>query len=220
MSVITVFRRAGCGGRYIAENVARSLGYHLSDYQTAGSVLREYGLVQFPEIYGSVPDFWDHFTGRGSERDEINSMLRLVTLAQARHGNVVMLGRGCFVPLQGFSDVLNVHLKAPLPVRIKRVMDKHQTTFDEAAAFIEEKDALVDTFVRTSYGLSPDDAALFDVVIDTGTVEPDAAVRWLVEAAGALKSGRDEGATTAAIPVDSVLAGIVSRELGCSDNHQ
>jgi cytidylate kinase len=219
VSVITVFRRAGCGGRYIAESLAQSLGYHLSDYQTAGRVLREYGLVQFPEIYGSAPDFWDHFTRRGSERDEINSMLRLVTLATARHGNVVMLGRGCFAPLQSLSDVLNVHLKAPLPVRIKRVMNEHQMTSDEAAEFIEEKDALVDDFARTSYGLSPDDATLFDLVIDTGKVQPESAVRWLVEAAGALKSGSDDGATTAAIPVDSVLAGIVSRELGCSDNH-
>jgi cytidylate kinase len=220
VSVITVFRRAGCGGRYIAESLARTLGYHLSDYQTAGSVLREYGLVEFPEIYGSVPDFWDHFTGRGSERDEINSMLRLVTLAQARHGNVVMLGRGCFAPLQGLSDVLNVHLKAPLPVRIERVMSEHQLTSDEAAEFIKEKDALVDGFVRTSYGSSPDDATLFDLVIDTGKVELDSAIRWLAEAAGALKSGSDAGGTAAAIPVDSVLAGIVSRQLGCSDSHE
>lgn len=219
MSVITVFRRAGCGGRYIAESLAQSLGYHFSDYQTAGSVLREYGLVQFPEIYGSAPDFWDHFSRRSSERNEINSMLRLVTLAQARHGNVVMLGRGCFAPLQGLSDVLNVHLKAPLSVRIKRVMNELQMTYDEAAEFVEEKDALVDDFARTSYGLSPDDATLFDLVIDTGKVHPESAVRWLIEAASALKSGSDEGITTAAIPVDSVLAEIVSRELGCSTNH-
>jgi cytidylate kinase len=219
VAVITVFRRAGCGGRYVAESLAQSLGYHFSDYQTAGSVLREYGLVQFPEIYGSSPDFWDHFTRRGSERDEMNSMLRLVTLAQARHGNVVMLGRGCFAPLQGLSDVLNVHVKAPLPVRIKRVMDEHQMTSDEASAFIEEKDALVDHFARTSYGVSPDDATLFDLVIDTGKVQPESVVRWLVETAGALKSGSHEGATTATIAVDSVLAGIVSRALGCSDNH-
>ena len=219
MSVITVFRRAGCAGRYIAEGLSQSLGYHLSDYQTAGSVLREYGLVKFPEIYGSSADFWDLFTGRGSERGEINSMLRLVTLAQARHGNVVMLGRGCFAPLQGLSDVLNVHVKAPLPLRTERVMDAHQMTSDEAAAFIEEKDALVDGFARTSHGLSPDDATLFDLVIDTGKVEPDVAIRWLVEAVGALEGGSEDGATTSTLSVDSVLARVVSRELGCSGSH-
>lgn len=212
MSVITVFRQAGCRGRYIAENVAQALCYHSSDYATAERLLLQCGYARTPEVYQSAPDFWGRFTRRGLERDEINSMLRSATRAMAQHGNVVMLGRGCFAPLQGLSDVLNVHLKAPYPLRIERVMQEQQMSKDEATAFVEEKDTLVADFARTSYGLSPDDLTLFDLVIDTGKVHPDVAVRFLVEVACALPGEGDGGPSAAALEVDPVLAEAVSDE--------
>ena len=152
MAVITMFRQAGCKGRYIAEEVARALSYDFADYRTAERLLLQFGLTQVPEVYQSTPDFWDHFTRKGPERDHVNAMLRSVTLAQAQHGNVVLLGRGCFAPLQGLSDVLNVRVKAPLPLRIERVMQDYEMTRDEAIAFVREKDDLVAAFAPTSYG--------------------------------------------------------------------
>lgn len=213
MAVITLFRQAGCRGRYIAENLARALDYHLTDYVVAERILLQCGLPRTQELYDSVPEFWDRFTRRGLERDQINSMLRSVTLAQAHHGNVVMLGRGCFAPLQGLSDVLNVRLRAPLPVRIKRIMAAQHMNIEEATAFVEEKDALVADFARTSYGLPPDDIALFDLIVDTDKVPPDTVVRCLIEAIKALESNGKEGPSAAALRVDPVIAHAVTREL-------
>ncbi len=211
MAVITIFRQAGCEGRYISEKVVRALDYHLADYATAERLLLQYGYETTPKVYESSPDFWDRFTRRGMERDQINSMLRSVTLATAHHGNVVMLGRGCFAPLQGLCDVLHVRVKAALPLRIERIMQKHGMSRDEAADFVAERDSLVADFARTSYGLSPDDLTLFDIVIDTGKVEPDAAVRWLVEAAGNLTC-RPDDPTAATLQVDPVLQRAVAKE--------
>jgi cytidylate kinase len=139
-------------------------------------------------------------------------MLHSVTLAQAQYGNVVMLGRGCFAPLQGLSYVLSVRVTAPLPVRIERVMRDQQITREEATAFIGEKDALVAPFPRTSYGLSPDDLTSFDLVIDTGKVDPDAAIRFLADAARSLSNRVDGGATAAELQVDPVMATAVSED--------
>jgi cytidylate kinase len=212
VAVITVFRQAGDGGRYIAENLAEALGYHLFDYRTAERILMQEGLSQAPKVFKSVTDFWDHFTRKGKERDEVHAMFRWLILATAHHGKVVMLGRGCFAALQGLSDVLNVRLKAPLPVRIKRVMRAHHMTHDEAAAFVVEKDALVADFASDSHGLSPDDLTFFDLVIDTGRVPRDSAVRILVEAVGALIGSRSKGPTAAELQVDSVMEKDVSYE--------
>ena len=212
MAVITVFRQAGCKGRYIAEEVARALGYHFSDYWIAERLLLLHGFSQAPDVYQSVPDFWDRFTRKGPERDAVNSMLREITLAQAQHGDVVMLGRGCFAPLQGLSDVLNVRVKAPLDLRIEQVMSDKQMTEEEATEFVAEKDALVAAFPKTSYGMSPDDPASFDVVIDTGKVDPDEAVRFLTAAVRSLSSTTGGEATTAALEVDSVMAAAVAGE--------
>ncbi|MBN1322280.1 MAG: cytidylate kinase-like family protein [Thermoleophilia bacterium] len=211
MAVITIFRQAGCKGRYIAENVARALDYHFADYATAERLMLQCGFEQTPQVYDSVSDFWDRFTRRGMERDQINAMLRSIVLAAAHHGDVVMLGRGCFAPLQGLCDVINVRVKAPLPLRIERIMEEHNLTKPQAAQFVEEKDALVADFARTSYGLSPDDLTLFDLVIDTSKVDPDAAVRWLVEVAGGLRC-RAGDPTAAALEVAQVPKRAVAKE--------
>jgi cytidylate kinase len=208
-----VFRQAGCKGRYIAESLAGALGYHFADYDTAERLMLQCGYARTSEVYQSVPDFWDRFTRRGLERDEINIALRSVTLAIARHGNVVMLGRGCYAPLQGFSDVINVRLKAPLALRIDRVMQDHQLTPKEAEAFVEEKDMLVADFARSSYGLSLDDLSLFDIVIDTGRANPDSVVGFLVEVVSAQAAdGGEERPSAAALEVDPVIASAVSDE--------
>lgn len=211
MAVITIFRQAGCKGRYIAENVARTLDYHFADYATAERLMLQCGFQQTPQVYDSVSDFWDRFTRRGMERDQINAMLRSIVLATAQHGDVVLLGRGCFAPLQGLCDVINVRVKAPLPLRIERVMEEHDLSKQRATRFVEEKDALVADFARTSYGLSPDDLTLFDLVIDTGKIDSDAAVRWLVEAATSLVC-RPGDPTAAALKVAQVPKRAVAKE--------
>ena len=212
MAVITVFRQAGCKGRHIAEELARTLGYHFSDYWIAERLLLQQGFLHTKDVYQSMPDFWDRFTGRGPERDAINSALRAITLAQARHGNVVMLGRGCFAPLQGLTDVVNVRVKAPLALRIERVMDDKRMAKHEATRFVEERDALVAAFARNSYGASPDNLDLFDLVIDTGKVDPDAAVGFLTDVVRGFSGKRLGEPTTSTLEIDGVILDAVAQE--------
>lgn len=219
MAVITISRQAGSGGRFVAQNLVESLGYHLMDYLTVERILQSYGLEQFKDLYGTLPDFWERFTRKGAERDELNFLLRSVTLAAAHHGNVVMLGRGCFAPLQGMADVLNVRLQAPLDTRIDRIVDRLQLTRDEAEAFVAEKDALVAEFAKHSYGLSPEEAAYFDLVVDTSKVTLDMTVRWITEAAGALMFDKADEGTAAGALVDPLVANLVSEEFQCDALH-
>jgi cytidylate kinase len=212
VAVVTVFREAGSKGRYIAEELARALGYHFSDYWIAERLLLMHGFSETPGVYQTVPDFWDRFTKKGPEREAIVSLLGTITVAQAQHGDVVMLGRGCFALLAGLSDVINVRIKAPLEVRIAQVMIDQQMTEEEATAFVAEKDALVAAFPRNSYGVSPDDPASFDVVIDTGKVDPDEAVRFLAAVVRSLPSSAGGAGTTAALEVDPVMASAVADE--------
>ena len=212
VSVITVYRQVGSRGRYIAENVARTLDCHFTDYQNVERILLQYGYSQVREVYETTPDFWDRFTKKGPERDTINALLQSVSRAEAHHGNVVMLGRGCFAALQELSDVLNVRVTAPLGLRIERVMQDQQMTKDQATAFVAEKDKLVQEFVKSSYGVSPDDWGMFDLVIDTGKVDADAAVRWLVEAVRGLPQSGDPRPPADSLKVDPVIASAVSRE--------
>lgn len=213
MAVITVFRQAGCEGLQIARKLAETLGYGFADYQFAERILLKYGYDEVGEVYKSVPDLWERFTKKGPEREEIHAMLRSVVQAQAHHGNIVLLGRACYAPLQGLSDVLNIRVKAPLPLRISRVMSFLNLSHDEAAAHVEETDKLISEFAKACYGVSADDMSLFDLVIDTGKLHPDTVVQCLADAARALPPKGATNPTAAALEVDPFIARAVAREL-------
>jgi cytidylate kinase len=222
MPVITVSREIGSEGTQIAERAAQALGYHFVDKTTMEKILREYGLAaDFQEEYDSLPSFWSRFTERGELRAIMMDIFPKVTLALAHHGNVLMLGRGCYGTLAGFADVLNVRVQAPMPIRIKRTMVRHDfADLETAEAYVKETDEVRASFVKACYNLELDDARLFDLVIDTGKVPVDMATRWLVEAAGALGNrAPGEEPTTASIEPDFVLAHLVEGVLGCDVAH-
>jgi cytidylate kinase len=222
MPVITVSREIGSEGTQIAERAAQALGYHFVDKTTMEKILREYGLAaDFQEEYDSLPSFWSRFTERGELRAIMMDIFPKVTLALAHHGNVLMLGRGCYGTLAGFADVLNVRVQAPMPIRIKRTMVRHDfADLETAEAYVKETDEVRTSFVKACYDLQLDDASLFDLVIDTGKVPVDMAAKWLVEAAGALVNrAPGEEPTTASIEPDFVLTHLVEGVLGCDVAH-
>jgi cytidylate kinase len=222
MPVITVSREIGSEGTQIAERAAEALGYHFVDKTTLEKILRDYGLaLDFPEEYDTLPRFWTRFTERGQLRAIMLDLLPKVTLALAHHGNVLMLGRGCYGTLADFADVLNVRVQAPLPMRVKRTMVRHNfADLETAEAYVKETDGVRSEFVKSCYELDLENARLFDLVIDTGKVPVDMATKWLVEAVGAL-GGLDPSKehTTASIEADPMIARVVAGVLGCDVAH-
>lgn len=212
MSVVTISREFGSEGSFIAKRVAQTLGYHFVGKDVIGKVLIQYGFVEFKHEYDSLPGFWASFDSR---RAEMVDMLNRVMLALAHYGNVVILGRGSFAVLGGFADVLNVRLQAPLPTRIKRVMEhEHIVDFEQAEAVVKENDRVRATLIEKFYNVRWDTAGAFDVVLDTGKVLPEAVIPWLVDAVKGLDETKTGGErTTQLIQVDHVLASVISEVL-------
>jgi cytidylate kinase len=222
MTVITISREFGSGGADIAQQVAQALGYHYAGQELIGKVLAQYGIVEFDQEYDTTLSFWERFDARRAERREVMlDMLHRVVLALAQHGNAVIVGRGSFAALAGYADVLNVRIQAPLSQRSQRVLAQQGlATVAEAEAAVQEADKVRAAFIESVYGVRWDDARAFDLVIDTGKVAPELASAWLVEAAKALRQRPlgDQPAAVA-IPVDSVLAEVVSTQLKCQEAH-
>ncbi len=217
MSIITISREVGSEGSLIAQKVAEALGYHFADKGMIARVLKQYGLVEFDQEYDSIPTFWDRLNAqREQRRDLIVNMLNRVVLALAQHGHVVILGRGSFAVLRGFTDVLNVRVQAPLPLRVERVMRRENIAdSSQAEALVKEGDRVRVAFIESFYGVRPDAAGVFDLVIDTGKISSDLATTWLIEATRALDRASHHECTIAAIQVDSLLASVVAAELKC-----
>ena len=149
------------------------------------------------------------------DKGNMISMLNRVLLAMASFGNVVIMGRGSFAVLGDFTDVLNVRLQAPLTARVRRIMNERNIReIDTAEALVRESDKVRASFIQSWYGVRWDDAAAFDLVIDTIKVPPDMAVKWIVEAHQGLKDLHISfKPTTKVIQVDRVLAGAVADAL-------
>ena len=157
MAVITLSREFGSDGTYVAQEVARALNYHFVDKAVIRLVVRVCGYVDFEEMYEATPGFLASFDDR---RAEILKILNQVIRALARHGNMVILGRGAFAVLGGFSDVLNVRIQASLPVRVQWAMGHHGITDPtKAEAFVTERDKARAAFVEFSYGVRWDSVA-------------------------------------------------------------
>lgn len=222
MAVVTISREFGSGGQRVAEKVAQALGYHLVDKQFIGTVLSQYGLVEFGKEYETLPGFWEKFDAqREKRRDVMVNMLNQVVRAVAHHGDVVILGRSGFTVLGDFADVLHVRFQAPPAVRAERVLAQQEMTAAQAQAAVRDNDRLRAAFVEGFYGVSWQVLAAFDLVINTGKVSPDLATTWIVDAVRALAAGPPAGRPdTATIEVDPILAAAVSDALGCSTAHR
>jgi len=212
MSAITVSRELGSQGSAIAEKAAQALGYHLTDKTTIEAMLKDYGLSSFEEEYQSIPGFWDRFDfQRRDRRQTLFSMLNHCFCALARHGDVVIVGRGGFAVLGGLADVLNVRIQAPWKDRVHRVMELPSVGEpSRAEQMLLENDYLQRQFVKSVHGVEWDTASAFDLVIDTGKVAPDLAVDLIVQAARALRpSGIPGERTSADLEVDHILTAVV-----------
>jgi len=212
MAVVTVSRESRSSGRAVAEAAAEALGWHFVDKELIGRILESYGLVEFKREYESRLSVWDAFDPRVKA---MVSMLGRVTLAIARHGHAVILGRGSFVVLGGFSDALNVRIQAPLAARAERCMEEDRVpNLEKAEALVREGDRVRRSFVEAMYGTRWDSTSAFDLVVDTSKVGVAPAAAWIAEAARGL--GRFAGATsTASIAPDPVLDEAVAEALGC-----
>ena len=114
MSVITISREFGSDGDAIAHKVAQTLNYHFVDQKFIGTILEQYGYVEFDKEYANLPTFWERFDAqREKQRDVMVKMLNQVIQAVAHHGNAVILGRSGFEVLGGFADVLHIRCKPP-----------------------------------------------------------------------------------------------------------
>jgi cytidylate kinase len=221
MSVITISREFGSEGDRIAQQVSETLKHHFVDRKLIGSILGQYGYVEFDKEYASLPTFWERFDAqREKQRDAMVEMLNRVIRAIARHGNVVILGRSGFEVLGEFADVLHVRLQAPFPVRARRVMVLENIPFGQAEELVKQNDKVRLAFVEEFYKVPWGAMQAFDLVINTGKVSPEFATDTIVKAARTFQiDPQSDQPSVASIEVDRILAETVSEVLQCQAAH-
>ncbi len=222
MAVITVSRDYGSDGDIIAQQAAQTLGYHFVDLKFIGTIIGQYGYVEFDKEYRNLPTFWERFDAeRLKHRDVMMNMLNQVIQAVAQHGNVVILGRSGFEVLRGYSGVFHVRVQAPFSIRVERVMEQQKLTFEEAEQMVKSKDKVRLAFVEEFYKVPWGSIQAFDLIVNTEKVSTNLATSWVIEGVNAYMAGLGtDQPTTASIEVDRVLAQSVTDVLNCNETHR
>ena len=179
--------------------------------RTTDGIFRQYGLTKFDDLYSSAPSILDLLN---ADNLLLVSMANEILEAVAQRGNVVILGRAGFAVLGDYADVLNVRIQAPFSERVQRVMAREGLTDLQAAEErVQEDDKVHRKYVQRFYNKQWDEPSNFDLVLDTGSLSSDMAVKQIVEAARALeqKAPGKDAVTTATIEVDPVLADAVAK---------
>jgi len=186
VSVITVSREPGSGGKLVAKGVAERLGFDLFHqeviHEMAESTRANRMLLKTLDEKGlSVLD--DLISALVYERhlwpDEYLKHLMKVVGAIEKHGRAVVVGRGANFILSG-QKILRVRIIAPIELRIQNVMKEYGTSEDETKRRILRTESDRRAFVRKYFNANITDPMNYDCILNTGTLSIDAAVNSVV----------------------------------------
>ena len=194
MRAITIAREYGSGGGEIASRLARRLGWQLVDHAIVERVASEIGtstqeaevhdehvqgmvsqalnslLYLYPAAMASTPP--EAFLSDEAYRDAFNRVVR----AAAARGHVVIVGRASQVILADLRDVLHVRVIAPFEKRVVYVMQREGVDHHTAESRIHRKDHERASYLEREYHRHPDDAQLYDLVLNTSLLDLESAV--------------------------------------------
>lgn len=197
MLAITISREYGSGGGEIATRLATRLGWRLVDHEVVVEVARRLGVTEVeaarrdeqpegfieqllrslravdptPLSYLGVPDA---VTAPGLH--DYTAALRETVLAAAAAGRAIIVGRGSQVILRKRRNVLHVRVVAPLDLRVVYVSRREGLDPGAARHRIHEKDLARQRYLMATYERHPQDAHLYDLILDTAVLDLDSCV--------------------------------------------
>lgn len=200
LSVITISRQYGSEGGKVAAKLASRLHWHLSDYEIVAHVARA---LNMPEEEAALYD--EHrfnFTDRMilsmqfaiSEAVEAwpnqysipiwpliqeriyHEELQQVVETLAGAGNTVIVGHGAQVILANWPGALHVRIVAPFKHRVRNVMQIEQWDEARAQASVRQSDRNQAYYLRSQYHRDSDDPLLYDLVINSSSLDMESQV--------------------------------------------
>ncbi len=183
MAVVTISRQLGSAGDYIASLVASMLSCKLVNKGSIIAEAQRRGMIEPGSADGigeKKPPLLERFMRRKSQA--VYAM-RSIMREAAMEGNVVIVGRGGNMELRERSDTLNVRIIAHRKTRIDRVRQEYGVDEVRAIKMLKQSDKERSEYVKHFFLMDPSDPKLYDIVINTSRISPDAAARLIAQAA-------------------------------------
>ncbi len=201
MPVVTISRQYASGGSHIARLVADRLAWPLVDNEFVDRVAERAGLPpsEVAEREERVPGLVERLaralaisspevfvaTGEPPEAhlDRDHELLRVTeaVIAQAvQDGSVVLVGRGAQAVLANRADALHAYIVAPREARIEAAMQRLGVSRPEAEDGLDRCDSGRRRYVKMHYARAWDDAANYDLVLNSTALGYDGCADLIV----------------------------------------
>jgi cytidylate kinase len=184
MTVVTFSREAHSGTQDLARLLADRLGYRyvsrdeLTRMVTARSGVRRD--AQAPETEGRSLSLWEQLGEQlTGEREAYITALRQAVTELAIGDNVVIVGHGAGLFLTDMRSVVRVFVVASVDDRVARLQAEEHLEAAQARQAIERQDRQSAEYLRYVFGVDWLDPHHWDLVINTGRVEPEAVLDML-----------------------------------------
>lgn len=183
--VFTISRTLGSGGGEIAALLGARLNCEVVDRKLVEQIaeradVRKELVEQLDEQIRSKVLTWVDGMLRRKLFDVGDYHHRIIEVVHALEaiGNVIIVGRGAnFVSRERPS--VEVRIVAPLDARVRRLVERRGLTRAQALDTIHRSDAERAAFIRRVFDRDWADPTAYDIVINTATISPEAAVNLL-----------------------------------------
>lgn len=224
MAVITFSREAHSGTRDLARLLAERLGYrYVSRDELTRAVTARSGLErssQRPESEGRALSFIEQLGEQLSgDRASYRSALKSVITELALGDNVVLVGHGAGLFLTDSRTTVRVFVVAPFEDRLARVIAEVEADPERARRLVEEQDRESAAYLRYLFGVDWLDPHQWDLVINTGRANLEAALDMLAQYATSLVRSQSEQDSLARLELASRLEQVLlgDPELGVAN---
>jgi len=175
MTIITISRGTFSGGKALAEQVAKKLGYPcLSREEAVHKAAEEYGITErdLETAFREPSRLWEQMPGK---RIAYLKCITAIILLNAVRGNLVYHGHAGHLLLGDIARVLRVRVLADQEFRLKAAMESLSINREAAAIYIEKMDNERRKWSRFLYGIDWEDPNLYDVVLNLEKLSMDGA---------------------------------------------
>ena len=169
MPVITISRGSMSGGQALAECVAAALDIPCVGREILVAAAAKIGVSAelLSAKLETSPGLWDRFS---PERGLYVAAVRAALAELVASGNIVYHGHAGHLLLRGVPAVVRVRLIAPLPMRLRAVMERQRLKPDAALAYIQRVDEGRSRWTRFLYSVDLADPGLYDLVVSLETM--------------------------------------------------
>ena len=164
MPIVTISRGSMSGGQALAECVASALQVPCVGREILVAAAAKIGVSaeMLSAKLETSPGLWDRF---GSERGLYVAAVQAALAELVAGGDVVYHGHAGHLLLRGLPAVVRVRLIAPLPMRLRAVMERQRLKPDAALAYIQKVDEGRSRWTRFLYNVDLTDPGLYDLVL-------------------------------------------------------